>query len=220
MAAYVHPYYPLGLELPGVQPLVMPFEKILAVFFTACGMALAAGWYMTGRAKFLSTGERSMACWFLCSGLIHLFVEGTVVLNSKFYQDTSGNILNEIWKEYSKADSRYATRDDFVISMEAVTAFIEGPGCLLIVWGLLKAKPWRYTAVLLVSLGQFYGDVLYFGTCLHGGMSRHTRPEFIYFWFYFIIVNGVWLVVPMACMIHAAKKINNAIAGTGEKKHA
>jgi hypothetical protein len=48
MAAYVHPYYPQGLELPGVQPLVLPFDKILAVFFTACGMALAAGWYLTG----------------------------------------------------------------------------------------------------------------------------------------------------------------------------
>jgi len=72
-------------------------------------------------------------------------------------------------KEYSKADSRYATRDDFVISMEAVTAFLEGPGCLLICWAMLKSKPWRFTAILIVSLGQLYGDVLYFGTCLHGG---------------------------------------------------
>jgi hypothetical protein len=75
-------------------------------------------------------------------------------------------------KEYSKADSRYATRDDFVISMEAVTAFLEGPGCLLICWAMLKCKPWRFTAILLVSLGQLYGDVLYFGTCLHGGMAQ------------------------------------------------
>jgi cholestenol delta-isomerase len=74
-------------------------------------------------------------------------------------------------KEYSKADSRYATRDDFVISMEAVTAFLEGPGCLLICWAMLKCKPWRFTAILLVSLGQLYGDVLYFGTCIHGGES-------------------------------------------------
>jgi hypothetical protein len=53
--------------------------------------------------------------------------------------------------------------------MEAVTAFLEGPGCLLICWAMLKAKPWRFTAILLVSLGQLYGDVLYFGTCIHGG---------------------------------------------------
>lgn len=53
--------------------------------------------------------------------------------------------------------------------MEAVTAFIEGPGCFLIVWALCARKAWRYIAVVLVSLGQLYGDVLYFGTCLHGG---------------------------------------------------
>lgn len=68
MAAYVHPYYPLGLELPGVQPLVMPFEKILAVFFTACGMALAAGWYMTG--VLLSLALCRPACLWLQAWLI------------------------------------------------------------------------------------------------------------------------------------------------------
>eukprot|EP00775_Hariotina_reticulata_P011948 gene11948-12091_t len=193
-----HPYYPLDLVLHDFQPLVMPFEKILAIFFSACAIVLFSGWYFTGKkqapaskAKFLSTGERCMACWFLCSGLIHLIVEG---------------------KEYSKADSRYATRDDFIVSMEAVTAFIEGPGCLLIVWGMLKARPWRYVAILLVSLGQLYGDVLYFGTCLHGGVERHSRPEFIYFWFYFVIVNSVWIVVPLICILHAAKAINKAVA--------
>ncbi len=82
---------------------------------------------------------------------------------------------NTAGKEYSKADSRYATRDDFVISMEAVTAFLEGPGFFLTVWALLQRLPWRYTAILLVSLGQLYGDVLYFMTCFHGGaLVRHA----------------------------------------------
>jgi EXPERA (EXPanded EBP superfamily) len=217
-------------------------------------------------------------------------------------------------KEYAKADSRYITRDDFVISMEAVTAFIEGPGCLAIVGGLLAGSAWRHVAVLLVSLGQLYGDVLYFGTCLHGGVclwvcmcvcvraqarlcscllaegvgcaspgegagicraqgvvpqlpavavngpqaagmagvplrnaaaaphhpavctddvmvqalhvfdvlppappplpgiTRHTRPEPLYFWFYFVIINGIWIVVPTACIVHAAVRINAAVA--------
>ena len=78
-------------------------------------------------------------------------------------------------KEYAKADSRYATRDDFVISMEAITAFLEGPGCFAIIYGMLKQKPWRYTAIILVSLGQLYGDVLYFGTCIHGGKPTSSR---------------------------------------------
>lgn len=63
--------------------------------------------------------------------------------------------------------------------MEAVTAFIEGPACLLIVWGMLRLKPWRFTAIMLVSLGQLYGDVLYFGTCAHGGEDRVQQECFI-----------------------------------------
>lgn len=103
----MHPYYPLDLHMPTWQPLAIPFEKILATFFTACGLVLTTGWWLTGssaaatptamqsaqqsqqkqshlvlcvwlagKAKFLSTAERSMVCWFLCSGLIHLIIEG------------------------------------------------------------------------------------------------------------------------------------------------
>lgn len=49
--------------------------------------------------------------------------------------------------------------------MEAVTAFLWGPLCPLLVWGIFTAKPWRYALMLVVSSGQIYGDVLYYGTC-------------------------------------------------------
>jgi hypothetical protein len=42
------------------------------------------------------TKERLLVCWFLCTGLIHFVVEGAVVVDSRFYQDTSRNILSEI----------------------------------------------------------------------------------------------------------------------------
>jgi EXPERA (EXPanded EBP superfamily) len=72
-------------------------------------------------------------------------------------------------KEYTQADSRYATRDSFVISMEAVTAFVEGPACFLAVYGILARRPWAYTVQIMVSLGQIYGDVLYFATTVLEG---------------------------------------------------
>jgi len=109
-----HPDYPLDLVLQEFQPLVIPFEKILAIFFPACALVLASGWYLTGegffwsehgghdtmtdvthlyrvstitgRSKFLSTVERCMACWFLCSGLIHLIVEGETAAEPKQQQ--------------------------------------------------------------------------------------------------------------------------------------
>ena len=96
------------------------------------------------------------------------------MLDASFYKSTSGNILMEIcalsatpaqsnvqhnsckrqrqakqrtWclgKEYAKADSRYATRDSFVISMEAVTAFLWGPLCLLCVYAIARRWAWRH----------------------------------------------------------------------------
>ncbi len=81
-------------------------------------------------------------------------------------------------KEYTNADSRYATRDAFVVAMEAVTAFVEGPGCYATVYGMLLQRPWVSTAQILVSAGQLYGTVLYFVTSLLEGMLyiRQGKP--------------------------------------------
>lgn len=93
-----------------------------------------------------------------------------------FYKDPPGTFLSDVWKEYAHADSRYATRDAFVISMEAITAFFDGPGCLFVVWGLLHRAPWRYTLLIIVSVAQIYGDVLYYATCYLEGELRCCLP--------------------------------------------
>lgn len=86
-------------------------------------------------------------------------------LSSRLPCNTQTNAAHRPGKEYAKADSRYATRDAFVISMEAVTAFAWGPLCFVVACGVLGRAPWRHWLTVLVSLGQLYGDVLYFATC-------------------------------------------------------
>lgn len=64
--------------------------------------------------------------------------------------------------------------------MEAVTAFVEGPACFLAVYGILARRPWAYTVQILVSLGQAYGDVLYFSTTvLEGAAAIAAYAEFV-----------------------------------------
>lgn len=48
----------------------------------------------------------------------------------------------------------------------------------------------------------------------------HNRPEPLYFWLYFVIINGIWIVVPSVCIAHAATKINNAVAAASDKGKA
>ena len=61
--------------------------------------------------------------------------------------------------------------------MEACTAFLVGPLCLLTVAGMLGARPWRYTLMICVSVCQIYGDVLYYGTCYLEGEARGARAR-------------------------------------------
>ena len=87
---------------------------------------------------------------------------------------------NTAGKEYGKADSRYITRDSFVINMEAFTAFVVGPMCFWAVAGMAHQKPWRHRLALLVSVCQLYGDVLYFATTGTEGRhltQRHSSPR-------------------------------------------
>lgn len=46
-----------------------------------------------------------------------------------------------------------------------------------------------------------YGNILYFSTSLleetrSGGSVVYYRPEWVYFWVYFVGMNGIWFVVP------------------------
>lgn len=74
------------------------------------------------------------------------------------------------------------TRDAFTVCMEAFTAFVEGPCCLAIVYGILQRAPWRDTLEILVSFGELYGNILYLGTSFYEGMfptvdQRICRPS-------------------------------------------
>ena len=101
--------------------------------------------------------------------------------------------------------------------MEAITAFVWGPLCPLIVYGIFKSSPWRFTLMLIVSLGQIYGDVLYYGTCMLEGFV-HARPEPIYFWGFFVALNALWIVIPGYMMAYAMENLNRAVAGPSAAK--
>jgi cholestenol delta-isomerase len=59
--------------------------------------------------------------------------------------------------------------------------------------------PLRHPLQALVSLGQIYGDVLYYATSMFDlyfkGLS-YCRPEAYYFWGYYFFMNFIWIVIP------------------------
>lgn len=116
--------------------------------------------------------------------------------------------LGQGWKEYSKCDSRYMTGDPFVVCMETITAWAWGPLCLILTWKILRNSPSRHAIQLLVSSGQLYGDVLYFATNImdeaYRGI-RYSRPEPLYYFGYFVLMNMVWIVIPTCKCFHESR---------------
>ena len=65
---------------------------------------------------------------------------------------------------------------------------------------LITARhPLRHPLQAIISLGQLYGDVLYYATSMfnlyHKNLT-YCRPEAYYFWFYFVFMNSIWIVIP------------------------
>ncbi len=48
--------------------------------------------------------------------------------------------------------------------------------------------------------------------------AAYSRPEPLYFWFYFNIVNSVWIIVPGLVMWYSAYHINRRVSHANLQK--
>ncbi|CAG8947215.1 unnamed protein product [Penicillium salamii] len=188
-----HNYYPPSIELPHfvdnespVIPLILRFGVLWA--------AVIVGSYslITHLRPTYKLSDRIAFVWMCLTGFIHLFFEAHFVIYHESLAGRQG-LFDQLWKEYSLSDSRYLTSDAFLISMEAVTAFCWGPLAFLIAYCIAVQHPMRHALQIIVSLGQVYGDVLYYATSLLD--VSYCRPEGYYFWFYYFFFNFIWVVV-------------------------
>ncbi|XP_061909193.1 3-beta-hydroxysteroid-Delta(8),Delta(7)-isomerase [Entelurus aequoreus] len=201
-----HPYWPRNLVIPNYVANDRSMAEILAFLFSVSGVFLLVTWMITAR---LSTWRRLAVCWFAVCGFIHSVIEGWFSL---YYDLIPGDqsFLSQLWKEYSKGDSRYVIADNFTVCMETVTACLWGPFSFWAVVAFLTNKPYRFVLQLILSLGQLYGAVLYFFTEHREDYSHSELGHPIYFWFYFVFLNFLWIVIPLALIVDAWRQLTTA----------
>lgn len=159
-AEALHPYLPLDSVIPGYAPNEWSVPALLGVFFGACTALFTATYFLAKSIQpRLTKPELLTIMWFVLSGAIHLFFEGYYAAN---YADLGSKqtLIGQMWKEYAFSDSRYLTRNTFVLCMETMTAVCWGPGCLAVATCIVLRHPLRYPLQCIVSVGQFYGDTL------------------------------------------------------------
>lgn len=199
IAKVLNPYYPVGVDILNYAANEWSVPKLLTAFFGTCFALITATYFVTKATQpTIRRGELYTIMWFVISGAIHICFEGYYSYN---HTNLGGSqtVLAQLWKEYAFSDSRYLTNDSFVLCMETVTAVFWGPGCLIAAWMVMVRHPLRYPVQLVVSMGQVYGDVLYYSTSMfdhyYAGVT-FSRPEKFYFWFYFVFMNFIWIVIP------------------------
>lgn len=215
MASYEHPYVPNDLKLPGYVPLSFSQADIILPYIGSSLLVVAAVWVISGRFAKVSKTDRILMCWWAFTGLTHIIIEGYFTFVPDFFKKKTPFYLAELWKEYSKGDSRYVSRDSAIVALEGFTVAIEGPACLLAVYAIASSKSYRYILQFAVCLGQLYGCVIYFVTSYLDGDNFSTSP--FYYYAYFIGANSPWVVIPTLIAIRSWKKIIAAFESENNK---
>ncbi|ELR03292.1 hypothetical protein VC83_07299 [Pseudogymnoascus destructans] len=205
-----HPYYPIEVEIASYLANEWSVPVLLAAFGGVCATVLLIAQIVVDKLHSnLRTSEKITIWWFVLSGCIHLFFEGYFSVNHTL-MGPKQDLFGQLWKEYSLSDSRYLTSDPFVLCMETITAFLWGPLCFIIAGLITTSHPLRHPLQIIVSTGQVYGCILYYATSMFDHYYKgvvYSRPEFLYFWCYYFLMNFFWIMIPSTLVVSSVNQI-------------
>ncbi|KKY15818.1 putative ebp domain-containing protein [Diplodia seriata] len=200
----LHPYYPLEVEIAGYLANDYTVAQLLASFATGCAVVFLVTYLVAKKLRPTLRGtELLQILWFVLSFFVYNFRR----------LGGSQHLFGQLWKEYALSDSRYLTQDPFVLCMETITAVCWGPLSFVIAHMITTQHPLRYPLQAIVSLGQLYGDVLYYATAMFDHYLtnlNYSRPESYYFWFYFVFMNAFWVVIPIILIVNSLRASGRA----------
>ncbi|KAK3692504.1 Emopamil binding protein-domain-containing protein [Podospora appendiculata] len=219
-----HPYHPQHVSIPGYVPNSSSISSILGAFgglifvFVACALLLARRCNPAIRKP-----DQLALCWFAICGFLHCFFEGYFVLYHASLPSSQA-LFAQLWKEYAQSDSRYVTSDPFMLCIETLTVLIWGPLSIAAAVCIVQRNPLRHLAQAVLCVGHLYGVALYYGTCYFEETFRgvsYSRPEFLYFWVYYVGFNAPWVVGPALLLRQSAAAIRcSFVTRPGEQEDA
>lgn len=134
--------------------------------------------------------------WYAIDAFTHLSIElGYLVLALTSTPAKSDSFMGWLWREYARADARWAVRDSTVISIEILTVGL-GFLCLLQVFGAFFKMPWRHPLQIVICVSELYGGWMTFCPEWIDGSPNLDSSDPILLWVYLVFMNGLWVVVP------------------------
>ncbi|XP_045423111.1 emopamil-binding protein-like [Lemur catta] len=163
-----------------------------------CAALLAAGCALglhLGRGR--GAADRGALAWLCYDALVHFVLEGPFV-----YLSLVGNIANSdgliasLWKEYGKADARWLHFDPTIVSVEILTAVLDGFLALSLIYAIVKEKHYRHFLQITLCVCELYGDWMTFCPEWLVGSPNLNTDNWLYYWVYLVFFNGMWVLIP------------------------
>lgn len=184
----------------------------------AAGEAGATGAVPTGNEKVASKpfsfAELLSLVWFVIDAQTHLTIElGYVWLALTETAAKSDTFLGHIWREYSRADARWAVRDPTVISIEIATVLV-GLLCAVQVYGVYKRTAWRHPLQIIICTAELYGGWMTFAPEWLDGSPNLDGSSFSLFWIYLVFMNGLWVVLPLLLLWDSFARLSHQVSSS------
>ncbi|GLT70523.1 hypothetical protein SLA2020_425970 [Shorea laevis] len=155
-------------------------------------------------------------CWWVFTGLVHTILDSFYVFSPIFYKNNTGSTLSKIWKEYSKADSRYAVRYSDIIMLEGLFA-ATGPVCFLALYAMAKGKSFSTILQFAISLVHICAISMLLITYILDG-DNFAASDY-YYYEYHIGINALWVLIAPQIALRCWKKISEACLAQDQKKN-
>ncbi|ROV95054.1 hypothetical protein VPNG_09478 [Cytospora leucostoma] len=198
-----HSYYPRDAYIPDYVANVSSVPQLMASFGGLLGITISTAlWVATRFNPRLGLTDK------LVFGVDSNF-QGYFVYNHTGLAG-SQDLFAQLWKEYALSDSRYLTSDPFMLCVETITVTILGPLCFAAAVSIVRGGSLRHPLQVIVSVAHLYGVALYYSTSFFSEKYRGTvygRPEFLYYWIYYIGFNAPWVIAPAALLTSSVRFI-------------
>ncbi|QRV86625.1 emopamil-binding family protein [Ceratobasidium sp. AG-Ba] len=163
--------------------------------------------------KNATASERVTFVWLAFDALIHFIFEGSFLYYSTFGRTVNAGLgmFAEMWREYARADFRWGTADETVVSLELLTVFGAGPLCCYIMYQLAKGDPRRHYWIVVLCTAEIYGGWMTFCPEWLTGSKNLRTDNFLYFWVYLMLMNLIWVFIPLWLMVDSYGAISSAV---------
>lgn len=153
--------------------------------------------------------DKVTICWYVIDAFTHLSIElGYLILALTSTAEKSDTHLGWLWREYGRADHRWAVRDPTVISIEILTVFV-GILCLFQIYGTYSKSSWRHPLQIIVCVSELYGGWMTFCPEWVDGSKNLDTSDPILLWVYLVFMNGLWVVVPLLLLWDSFSRVTD-----------